>query len=316
MNYVFGLQTIQIPGHDFIAKTALPCIMSPLFTFIASNNVSLATDIGKRSGGRSARPVPAALGEGASQDHTGTGSFILLIGNKYLKNTFDPLAARISSSQLGSVFSDRHDFTNQGSGATKTLQVIQSGTNTSGADITKIYTVPGYNSNNYFQRSAHIGGRYVFGGTRTRSNLIAATHGNDARYFTQARAKFFSFDSYSRYSVGGNALQNDGFFLRLTPVGGASILRFVVLTTPTRLRIITSQGETDIPDFGLQTASMAQFTEQEAVSSNPIVNTYTANYQVTLDAFVVNLIQGSEELKRDRYVPVSCLLYTSPSPRD
>ena len=167
--------------------------------------------------------------------------------------------------------------------------------------------LPGYNSNNYFRHASHFGGRYVFGGTRTQPNLVAATHApmGDDNYFTSNRTKFLSFDSYSRFSTGGRALTLDGFRLRLTPVGGASILRFVVLATPPRLRIITSQGEAEFTALTLQAVSMAQFTEQEAVPSNPIVNTYTANYQVTLDAFVVNLIQGSEELKRDRYVPVS-----------
>ena len=71
------------------------------------------------------------------------------------------------------------------------------------------------------------------------------------------------------------------------------------------MRIVTSQGAAQFTSLKLSDVQGAAFSEQEAASRNPIVNTYTANYQVTLDSFVVNLIQGSEELRRDRYVPVS-----------
>ena len=351
MNPVYGLNTVRIPIHGGYTLTTMPFLFSPLMniptppTFGAvpiryETGISFADRIATDSSGNAinnARRIISLSSDGstgADNDRVGTFWFIIIIGRKYLKATYRPWATAIPQSELNLylrgffsggaprkedaiLFSDTPPST--GSRGQGTIASFLSG-----------LALPGYNSNNYFRHASHFGGRYVFGGTRTQPNLVAATHApmGDDNYFTSNRTKFLSFDSYSRFSTGGSALTLDGFRLRLTPVGGASILRFVVLATPPRLRVITSQGEAEFTALTLQAVSMAQFTEQEAVSSNPIVNTYTANYQVTLDAFVVNLIQGSEELKRDRYVPVSnpfpdnpntpntCLLYTSPSPRD
>ena len=303
MNPVFALQTIQIPGHDFTTQTALPLIMAPLFSSTAIGSASLATEVGTSS---VFGPIlNAAYGRRelgfANSDREGTYLFMVLIARKYFKNTFNPLERRITASEQNRMFSSG-DFIGSGD---RNVDVILSGTGSVGPEIHRVYTLPGYNSNNYFRHASHFASRYVFGGTRTQPNLIAATHSSgDSTYF-DTRPKFFSFDSYSRLSESVNALALDGFRLRVTPAGGAAILRFVVLSPTPRLRIVTSQGEAEVASLTLQAVSMAQFTEQEAVSSNPIVNTYAANYQVTLDEFVVNLIQGSEELRRNRYIPVS-----------
>ena len=165
-----------------------------------------------------------------------------MVGRKYLKGTYDPWNVFVSTTELNTYFSPRDpisgsrlDFFAGGPGKFGAVLFSRrpDGTSNNNAGIAAAFTfgltLPGYNSEEYFQQAAHISGRYVFGGTKSVGNLFAATHGNDETYFA-TRTKFFSFDSYSRYATNGDALENEGYFLPLTPVGGACILRFVILT--------------------------------------------------------------------------------------
>ena len=160
-----------------------------------------------------------------------------------------------------------------------------------------------WNEGDYAKFATVAFGRAAFAGFDSEKGTLMVT----STLFSARNINFNHYDNLIGSTT--DPLVNKGFARVMTAERGI-IIRWMEQLDGV-LRIGTQRGVVSITgNYTRLTVANATATYEESAANIPPVSLFTMNYQVLNDLRTVFLIQKSTE------IPQTCLLYTSPSPRD